>query len=223
MSVARHRSAPRLADKGDEVPGVAPVMLEACRAASLQMGAPTIKRLGITSTIRGEGRTSVALAMARVQREDYGRSVLLLDLDFDHPTLAQRTGCRPWPGLAELSRKLPPVDVKQDVEDGITMIAAGAAEGSAPRIITDIERGQVLDEVAKGHDIVIADLPPLLGCTFGHAVAGWFPDLLLVVRTRVTPVARIREATAHLPVPPRVLLNGVQPDLPRWLRGLTGR
>ncbi len=202
---------------------VAPAMLEACRAASLQMGGPTLSRLGITSTIRGEGRTSVALAMARVQREDYGRTVLLVDLDFDNPRLARLCGCRSWPGMAELSRDAMPSDVAQIVEEGITVIAAGAPDGSAPRIVIDLERGKTLERAAKNYDILIADLPPLLGCTFGQNVAAWFQDLLLVVRTRVTPVARIREATARLTVEPRVLLNDAQSDLPRWLRNLTGR
>src|SRR2546423_9819347 len=83
----------------------APAMLEACRAASLQIGGPTLSQLGITSTIRGEGRTSVALAMARVQREDYGRSGLLVDLDFANPKLARLCGCHSRPGTAELSRE----------------------------------------------------------------------------------------------------------------------
>ena len=203
--------------------GVAPVMLEACRAASLQIGGPTLSQLGITSTMRGEGRTSVALAMAHVQREDYGRSVLLIDLDFDNPKLARLCGCHSWPGMAELSREALLADVTQTVEEGITVIAAGAPDGSAPRIVMDLERGKMLERVGKHYDVVIADLPPLLGCTFGQNVAAWFSDLLLVVRTRVTPVARIREATAHLSVEPRVLLNGAQSDLPRWLRNLTGR
>jgi tyrosine-protein kinase len=223
MSLAPRQAQVRLQKEAPEPTPVAPEMLEACRAASLQMGGPTLSRLGVTSTIRGEGRTSVALAMAQVQREDYGRSVLLVDLDFDSPKLARMCGLRSWPGLAELSRNALLADVEQQFAEGITVIATGAAEGSAPRIITDLARNQVLERAAKDYDILIADLPPLLGCTFGQTVAAWFSDLLLVVRARVTPVARIREATAHLPVAPRVLLNGTQPDLPRWLRNLTGR
>ena len=223
MSLVQRQAPVRHPWEPSEAAVVVPAMLEACRAASLQMGGPTLSRLGVTSTIRGEGRTSVALAMARVQREDYGRSVLLVDLDFDNPKLARLCGCRSWPGMAELSRDAMVSDVAQTVEEGIMVIAAGAPDGSAPRIIADLERGQMLERAAKSYDIVIADLPPLLGCTFGQNVAAWFPDLLLVIRTRVTPVARIREATAHLSVEPRVLLNGAQSDLPRWLRNLTGR
>ena len=223
MSLAQRRSDPPRGEALPEAPAVAPAMLEACRGASLQMGAPSMSRLGITSTLRGEGRTSVALAMARVQREDYGRKVLLVDLDFDNPKLARLCGCHSWPGMAELSRGAAVTDLAQPVEEGIAVIAAGAAQGSAPRIVTDLDRGKMLDRAANTYDIVIADLPPLLGCAYGNAVAGWFPDLLLVVRSRTTPVARIREATSRLAVQPSVLLNGAQSDLPRWLRNLTGR
>jgi Mrp family chromosome partitioning ATPase len=210
--------------KEGKSPEVATAMLEACRTASLQIGGPTLSRLGITSSVRGEGRTSVALAMARIQREDYGRSVLLVDLDFDNPNLAQLCGGRTWPGLAELARAHDPwfEEFMQPIADGITFIAAGAAGGFAPRIISDIQRGELLQRASAGYDVVIADLPPLLGCTFGLAVAAWFPDLLLVVRSRVTPLARIRQATRYLPAVPRVLLNCAESDLPPWLRKLSG-
>jgi Mrp family chromosome partitioning ATPase len=222
--LAQPQAEPTRKEKGGKSPEVATAVLEACRAASLQIGGPTLTRLGITSSIRGEGRTSVALAMARIQREDYGRSVLLLDLDFDNPSLARLCGGRAWPGLAELARARDPwfEEFKQPIADGVTFIAAGAAGGLAPRIISDIQRGDLLKRASAGYDVVIADLPPLLGCTFGLAAANWFPDLLLVIRSRVTPLARIRQATRFLPSAPRVLLNCAQSDLPGWLRKLTG-
>jgi Mrp family chromosome partitioning ATPase len=199
-------------------------IVEGCRAASLKIGGPGLSRLGITSSIRGEGRTSVALAMAIVQQEDYGRSVALLDLDLDNPQLARRIGVRPWPGIAELARGGISIDdVLQPIGEGVVAVAAGAAGAGAPRIITDILRTDLIDRIGRDFDVVIADLPPLLGSSFGHAVAGWFPDLLLVLRSRVTPLARLKEATAHLPVEPKVLLNGTHSDLPRWVRRLAGR
>jgi Mrp family chromosome partitioning ATPase len=199
-------------------------IVEGCRAASLKIGGPGLSRLGITSSIRGEGRTSVALAMAIVQQEDYGRSVALLDLDLDNPQLARRIGVRPWPGIAELARGgISLDDVLQPIGKGVVAVAAGAAGAGAPRIITDILRTDLIDRIGRDFDVVIADLPPLLGSSFGHAVAGWFPDLLLVLRSRVTPLARLKEATAHLPVEPKVLLNGTHSDLPRWVRRLAGR
>lgn len=210
------KSTPRLA--------VNPAIVEGCRAASLKIGGPGLSRLGITSSVRGEGRTSVALAMAIVQKEDYGRSVVLLDLDLDNPQLARQIGVRPWPGIAELARGgISIADVLQPVDEGIAAVAAGAAGAAAPRIISDLLRMELIDKIGRDFDVVIADLPPLLGSSFGHALASCFPDLLLVLRSRVTPLARLKEATAHLPVEPKVLLNGTHSDLPRWVRRLAGR
>src|SRR5258708_25710473 len=63
-------------------------MLEVCRSASLLLGGPNLRRLGGTSALREEGRTSIALAMAVVQREDYGRTVALVDIDLENPSVA---------------------------------------------------------------------------------------------------------------------------------------
>lgn len=203
---------------------VIPAILEGCRSTSLKIGGPTLQRLGITSAIRGEGRTSVAVAMALVQQEDYGRSAAIIDLDLDNPELARRVGIRPWPGLAELARGTATIaEVCQPVATGVVAVAAGAAGGGAPRIISDLLREGLIDAISREYDVVIADLPPLLGSSYGHAIASWFPDLLLVIRSRVTPLARVREGVAHLPVEPKVLLNGTRSDLPRWLRRLAGR
>jgi hypothetical protein len=51
------------------------------------------------------------------------------------------------------------------------------------------------------------------------AAASMCGDLLLVVRARVTPLRRIQEAVAGLPVEPTVFLNGTRSNLPTWLAG----
>jgi MinD-like ATPase involved in chromosome partitioning or flagellar assembly len=196
-------------------------MLEAARATSLQIGGPNLTRLGVSSSIRGEGRTSLTLAMATVQQVDFGRRVLLLDLDLDSAALARQVGVSPWPGVSELMRGEASLEeIVQPVGDSILVISAGATAGSGAKIMAEVVRTGVMARLSELADVVIADLPPLLGCSFGSVAAGLFPDLLLVVRSRVTPAARIREATRNLPVEPLVVLNGARSELPRWLRKL---
>src|SRR4029077_20571638 len=101
-------------------------VLDACRAAALQLGGPTVKSLGVTSAIRGEGRTTVAIAMAMIQRKDYGRRTLLLEMDFDNPTLAGQLGVERWPGLAELVRGEATLqDVLHPFADDIAAVTMG--------------------------------------------------------------------------------------------------
>jgi MinD-like ATPase involved in chromosome partitioning or flagellar assembly len=199
-------------------------MLEACRASSLLIGGPKLRGLGVTSALRGEGRTSIALAMTAVQRQDYGRSVVLVDLDFEHPTLARRHDLEPWPGLAELARSEATLDeVMRPLSDGVWLIPAGVIAHSVTREVTEIVKGGLLATIKGEADVVIADLPPLLGGGPGAAAARGFDNLLLVVRAGVTPVARVKEATADLHVAPNVLLNGAYSSLPVWLRRVLGR
>jgi Mrp family chromosome partitioning ATPase len=200
-----------------------PALLEACRCASLQLGGPRLTSLGVTSTVRGEGRSSIVLALAHIQAQDYQRSVLLVDLDLERPGLAGRLGAAPSPGVAELAEGSASVDdVLQPLGGGITLLAAGAPGGAVTRVMAGILRSNVLQAVGERFDMVVADLPPLLGSSCGQAPVAAFGDLLLVVRSGVTPLGRIRQATAHLPVPPTVLLNGTRSHLPPWLCRLLG-
>src|SRR5215469_4054804 len=199
-------------------------MLEVCRNASLLLGGPNIRRLGVTSALREEGRTSIALAMAVVQREDYGRRVALIDMDLENPVLARRAGLEPWPGLAELTRREATVDeVLQPLSDGVLVVPSGVLGASAARTMTDIVKADVLSELERQVDVVIADMPPLLGGGPGSSASRAFREILLVIRAGVTPVARIKEAADDLQVVPHVLLNDIHTSLPRWLRRLSGR
>src|SRR5262249_57822437 len=107
-------------------------MMEVCRSASLPLGGPNIRRLGITSTLREEGRSSIALAMAVVQREDYGRMVALVDMDLENLTVARGHGLELWPGIAELARhEATSKDVLQPLSDGLLVVSAGVPASSA--------------------------------------------------------------------------------------------
>lgn len=199
-------------------------MLEACRSASLLIGGPSLTRLGVTSALREEGRTSVALAMATVQHEDFGRSVILVDMDYENPALAARHHVDSWPGLAEVVRGEVSIErVLQPLADGVRLVATGVVTDTVSRAVADIVKSGLMDEIEQHADVMIADLPPLLGGGPGRAAAEAFEHLLLVVRAGTTPVARVKQATADLHVAPNVLLNGAHTSLPGWIRRLLGR
>jgi Mrp family chromosome partitioning ATPase len=226
VSQAEQAVAPAGAPKNAAavVPQVPDAMLAACRAASLLIAGPSLSRLGVTSALRGEGRTSIAMAMASVQRNDYNRSVALLDMDFENPALVRRYGCEAWPGLAEVARGKATIDkVMQPVAERMSVVPGGLIAASTARTVADILKADLVSELERRVDIVIVDLPPLLGSGSGPTAARAVESLLLVVRAGVTPVARIREATADLHVTPAVVLNGSYSNLPRWLRRLGGR
>jgi protein-tyrosine kinase len=200
-----------------------PTVVEACRYASLQLGGPRLRSLGVTSSIRGEGRSTIVHALTLVQREDYQRRPVLVDLDLERPELTGRLGGTSSPGLAELAAGLASIDeVLQPLGGGITLVSAGAGDGPPARTMAAILGTGVLASIEERFDVLVADLPPLLASGFGQAPLTAFADVLLVVRGGVTPLDRIRQATAHLPVQPRVLLNDTRSSLPPWVRRLAG-
>jgi Mrp family chromosome partitioning ATPase len=202
---------------------ISPELFDACRTASLQLGGPTLRSLGLTSAIRGEGRTTLAFAMAFVQAQDYGRRVVLVELDLEHQSFARELDVKPWPGLCELVRGeagLP--EVVQPLARGVDIISGGATSGAAARIVIDLLGRSVLSDVAATCDVLVVDLPPLLSSSFGRLAAETVERQVLVVRAGVTPLARIREAAAQLPAEPVVLLNAAYSSIPGWLRRLTG-
>jgi Mrp family chromosome partitioning ATPase len=198
-------------------------ILDACSVPSLQLGGPSLRALGVTSAIRREGRTTVAIAMVVVQQQDYGRRPVLLEMDFDNPVLAKRLGLRAVPGLSELARGEAALDdVLQALPDKVAVITAGAASSPAARTVTDLVSSGLLADLGRRYDVVIGDLPPVLASPFGPLAADAFDQVLLVVRANVTPSRQVREAVSALRSDPVVLLNATWSRLPGWIRRLAG-
>jgi len=105
----------------------------------------------------------------------------------------------------------------------VFVVTSGVITGTLSRVVTDVAKADVLAALGNEVDVVIADLPPLLAGGLGYPAARVFDDLLLVVRAGVTPIARVKEATADLHAAPHVLLNGTYSSLPGWLLRLLGR
>jgi len=199
-------------------------LVDACAMAALKLGGPRLTRLGVTSALRGEGRTTVALAMAAVQAREFGRRALLVDADFESPTLGEMFGFAGEPGLAEVTTGELSLDTAvREVAEGVALLPAGVATKHRSRMVRELLSGDLLAELSSTYEVAIVDLPPMLGSTEGPLLAAHFQNALLVVRAQVTPIARIEEAVGMLSTQPFVLVNGINSSLPDWLSRLVGR
>jgi Mrp family chromosome partitioning ATPase len=199
-----------------------PRLLDACGSVSLQIGGVRLNRLGVTSTIRGEGKTTIAMALALVQAVDYRRGVIIVELDFENPSLADRLRLRRRPGVAELaSGQVSIPEAVQAVSDGIGVITAGGPVWSWSKTAAEVSSSGILAALGNQTDIVVADLPPLTS-SLGHQWHDGFQRLVYVVRAGITPLPRVREAISSLSSEPALLLNGTDSSLPRWLRSILG-
>jgi Mrp family chromosome partitioning ATPase len=166
--------------------------------------------LGITSTLRGEGRTTIALAAAIVERYDFGRKTILLDLDLANPSVGSRTGAPTSPGLADYL--LGTADLEASIcwhDNLLGVVTAGSYQGDPERLVSGFLRSQVLEELGSLADVVVADLPPLPPAGAGARLAPLFATVMMVVRAGSTSTDLVAEAIRSLPTPPPAILNHV--------------
>jgi len=200
---------------------LAPEMLDACRSVSLRLGGPRLNRVGVTSAIRGEGRSTIAQALALIQATDYRRQVILVEMDLENPTMAVRLRLSRQPGLAQLAQGVNSLDeVLHPAGPRLAVITAGALLPDSEGTILDLLSAGVLQTIQAAADVLVIDLPPLLASSYGRRAAEVCEHLVMVVRAGITPLPQVREAIETVSPAPALLLNGVHSSLPRWMRTL---
>lgn len=152
----------------------------------------------ITSSVEREGRTTVAVNLAR-SLVDGDRRTLLVGADFGHPDLVQRFGVRTPPrgqggeqtaaGLSEVLDGTAFLEdvIINDAEPGLDILPAG--RGTDPRRMASRldPMAALLEGCAETYDVTIIDAPALLSDSD--------VELLAQITTGVIVVARYGEVT----------------------------
>jgi protein-tyrosine kinase len=169
-----------------------------------------LRVLAVTSTGRGEGRTTTAANLALTAARD-GRATLLVEADLRHPSLSRLLGLAPRPGVAEV------LDGRAELGQAVTrlgplaLIVAAEARAAASEGTPDVERGFVpgsdvgallrspaaaafVDQLRASFELVVLDSPPALAFSDGDRLSGEADAALLVVRAGTTPRQVVRLA-----------------------------
>lgn len=203
----------------DDDPADDPVVVAELRAVLDRIrlhdptGLPT--RLAITSSVAGEGVTTVARGLAGVIAADLGRSVCLLhldaDLDADRDT---DTGGDPPDGGTDtaVDGRVHVIGLGElDPERRASLLRSGGLE-------------ELADDLAARYDHLVIDTTPLLVTSDALAVVPLVDATVLVVRHGVTPERLAAASVDELSdvVCAGVILNRVVSRVPRRLRHLVG-
>jgi succinoglycan biosynthesis transport protein ExoP len=166
-------------------------------------GKPLGKVLMVSSAAPGEGKTTMALSLARAYAMS-GRSVLLIDADLRKPSVHRHMGVDASTGLLEYLMK--PKD-----NDGLADILFTETESNLMALVgarrSDIPTDQViaskafddLIELAKGHfEMVVIDTPPVGPVVDGLYLAQFADAIAFVVRWASTSQQDSRDAAHSL-------------------------
>jgi Mrp family chromosome partitioning ATPase len=153
--------------------------------------------IGVTSTNRGEGVSSVALNLATCAARSLDQSVLLVDAHLDHPSLTALLK-NTAQGLGEYLRgeaELPDC-LHQSAYDPFTLLPAGkvAQTGAwAPNAVTAL-----VESLRDAFSLVIVDFPPVVAWQNSPLLAQQTDGLLFVVAAEQTVSGAARRALDHL-------------------------
>jgi Mrp family chromosome partitioning ATPase len=180
------------------------------------------RSIGVTSCLRGEGRSTIAIGMAAAAYHVYGLRAILVELDFERPSLAARLGIDPGPGVAEILRQEASIEECLHLPDdgSLGAIVMGDAGANPSAMLSSLRTSNLVQDLGGLCDVVIADLPPLSPIGQAAHLSQLFSTVLLIVRSGNAPVTQIRRALDDLDRPPPVILNRVESSIPRPLRAL---
>lgn len=124
------------------------------------------KVLMVTSSISGEGKSTVAANLA-ISMARKGKKVILVDCDLRNPTVSQIFGLQEkYPGLVSILRGTSKLeDSLCEVQDhgtpiGLTLLPGGEREARLVEILSSEEMKNLIDTLRTQADIVILDTPP---------------------------------------------------------------
>lgn len=145
-----------------------------------------LSSFAVVSSYPREGRTSVALNLARELARS-GSRVVLVDADFRNPGLAELFGGSP--GLAEVVRgeaALPDVLRELPGVPGLRYLPSGVAVTPPSELLAHPETVDALSGLRRDHDFVVLDTPPLFGASDALVVATAVDLALLVAASGYT-------------------------------------
>ncbi|MEG4811431.1 polysaccharide biosynthesis tyrosine autokinase [Microcoleus sp. F8-D3] len=175
-----------------------------------------ISSLTITSTIKGEGKSTVALYLAKTASA-VGKRVLLVDANMRVPQLHAYLGLSNMKGLSNvLSSDLSLNEAIQRLpdDDNLFVLTAGTIPADPIKLLSSRKMHYLMEQFLALFDLVIYDTPPLIGLADGHLLASQTDGTVLIVKLEKTDRGMVNKALDQLNVADfkvlGVVANGVK-------------
>ncbi|MBO5768132.1 MAG: CpsD/CapB family tyrosine-protein kinase [Clostridia bacterium] len=144
--------------------------------------------VGITSSMRGEGKSTTAVNLSYVLAES-GKRVLLIDGDLRIPSIAKKMGIKSTPGLTGLlmgyeAQRLG--DFKSTINENWYIMPSGELPPNPSELLGSKRMERALNALAENFDFIILDLPPVNLVSDALAVSEYITGMIVVVRQDYT-------------------------------------
>ena len=160
------------------------------------VGGREAKVIGFVSSVPGEGKTTTARALARLNAIS-GRKVLLIDCDFRRG--AARNEGRP--GMSELlSNRDASLDklIMPDPESGLHFLPPGRLHINPPTLLGSPRMKRLLAFVRERYDLVLIDLPAVLPVADALALSRDVDTFIYLVQWKKTSRSAVSDGMRRL-------------------------
>lgn len=159
------------------------------------------KTIMVTSSIPGEGKTTVAVNLA-VSLARQGKKVVLVDCDLRNPSVGEFLGIKEDKGIdSVLHAKAAVTDVlkEMDVKDGkLTLLLGEPEERTDISLLGSRRMREMIAELKSMADVVILDTAPAQLLADASLMARFVDAALYVIRYDYTKMYKIREGIQSL-------------------------
>ncbi|TVP61449.1 MAG: polysaccharide biosynthesis tyrosine autokinase [Nodularia sp. (in: Bacteria)] len=168
-----------------------------------------IRSLTISSPMQGEGKSTIAFNLAQIAT-DMGRRVLLVDADMRRPTIHSLSNLNNLWGLSNLiSSNLPVEQVIKQLPsmNELSIITSGPVPPDCAKLLSSEKMKRLMADFHNTFDLVIYDVPPLVGLADTSLVGSQTDGLLVVARIDRTDRSVLERVVADLKMAPINLLG----------------
>ncbi len=154
--------------------------------------------IAVTSAIPGEGKTCVAVELAKALAES-GSRVLLLDCNLRNPGVQEYLAVSARKGLTDVLNGSPVSEaVAKHSELKLDVITAGAVVDNPSELLESKQMQQMMDELTQQYEYIILDTPAAAAVTDAAVVARRVDGVLLVLRQDSAKMAQAVQAKCNL-------------------------
>ncbi len=140
--------------------------------------------IGVTSSMRGEGKSTTAVNLSYVLAEA-GKKVVLIDGDLRIPSIAKKMRIKNSPGLTDCLKNS---DAKEFVMfeseylSNWCIIPSGSLPPNPSELIGSRRMQKVLNTLSEKFDYIIVDLPPVNLVSDALAISKYITGMVVVIR-----------------------------------------
>ena len=155
----------------------------------------------MVSATPGEGKTTVAIGLARALSLGGRERVLLMEADLRRPALDTALGLTPLSGgvLRHLEGARGPLVIRRVAgADGCWVLSAGEGTFRRPDLLSSPRMTALLDAARGAFSYVVVDCPPLVPVSDAVLLQDRLDGFVFVVRSRHAPREAVLRATSQL-------------------------